>query len=364
MMLVATAAAIFTSCSNSEVVDLATGRAIGFETYVGKSTTRGVPVEKTLFDDGYTMRVWGFYGDAKLDATWVSPIAVLPNLDGATVTKNGNAWTYAPAAYWKDKKAHSFFACAPSIADTDGVEFKEGKFTYTVQDQVEDQVDFMVADALKNEPCDLTTTEPTDQKFTFRHALSQIKYSARISKAPDAGKATDIQITGVTMQVLDATDAAFTTFATTGVINIIGKTDANAITYEGNPTGTCGSYVVTPDAPVVPNIVTDDNTNPDYLPIAHNAADVLMLMPQTTVGKVKFTLALSYTNDKTERVTAEAIFITTAAQTWEPNKKYTYKFNIDMPKVMDQRTIVFDEPDVVVWAEGTGHDGELDYQEP
>lgn len=362
MMLVATAAAIFTSCSNSEVVDLAAGRAIGFETYVGKSTTRGVPFEKTLFDDGSTMRVWGFYGDAQLNAGWTSP-KPLPNLDGVTVTKNGT-WTYAPAAYWKEGSAHSFFACAPSIADTDGVEFKEGKFTYTVQDLVEDQVDFMVADPLKNDVYNLATKEPEKQKFTFRHALSQIKYSARISEAATK-TANDIHIDKVTMQVLDATDEAlFTAFATTGVINIIGKTGTDAITYEGALTGTCGSYVVTPNTPVVPNIVTDDNTNPEYLPIVHNTADVLMLMPQTTVGKVKFTLALSYTNDKPERVTAEAIFITTAAQTWEPNKKYTYKFNIDMPKVMDQRTIVFDEPDVVVWAEGTGHDGELDYQEP
>lgn len=359
MMLVATAAAIFTSCSNSEVVDLATGRAIGFETYVGKSTTRGVPVEKTLFDDGSTMRVWGFYGDAQLEAAWTSPIAVLPNLDGVTVTKNGT-WTYAPAAYWKEGSAHSFFACAPSIADTDGVEFKEGKFTYTVQDLVENQVDFMVADPLKNPVYNLAAGDPDKQKFTFRHALSQIKYSAIVSTAATK-TANDIHIDKVTMQVLDATDETqFSTFATTGIINILGKATDVAITYEGTPTGTCGSYVVTPAVPAVPKITPAV----DYVDIVHNTADVLMLMPQTTVGKVKFTLALSYTNDKTERVTAEAIFITTAAQTWEPNKKYTYKFNIDMPKVMDQRTIVFDEPDVVVWAEGTGHDGKLDYQEP
>ena len=43
MMMAAVAAAVLTSCSNSELIELSDSRAIGFETYVGKASTRGVP---------------------------------------------------------------------------------------------------------------------------------------------------------------------------------------------------------------------------------------------------------------------------------------------------------------------------------
>lgn len=46
MMFAAIAVAALSSCSNSEVVDMSAGNAIGFETYVGKATTKG-----TLFQE-------------------------------------------------------------------------------------------------------------------------------------------------------------------------------------------------------------------------------------------------------------------------------------------------------------------------
>ena len=52
MMMAAVAAAVLTSCSNSELIELSDSRAIGFETYVGKASTRGVPVTGNKFADG------------------------------------------------------------------------------------------------------------------------------------------------------------------------------------------------------------------------------------------------------------------------------------------------------------------------
>lgn len=66
MMMAAVAAAVLTSCSNSELIELSDSRAIGFETYVGKASTRGVPVTGNKFADGQSIKVWGFYTDNQI----------------------------------------------------------------------------------------------------------------------------------------------------------------------------------------------------------------------------------------------------------------------------------------------------------
>lgn len=341
MMMVAIATAALSSCTNSEVVDLSAGRAIGFETYVGKAGTRGVPVSGTKFADASTMRVWGFYSTSQMGTTFGSQTA-LPNLGGVKVTKDATAWGYSPLAYWKDNQAHSFFACAPFA--TDGVQFASGVMTYTVQESVDNQVDFMVADAIKNTVWN-GSDEPTKQVFTFHHALSQIKYSAKITE-DITSKATNITVKSIMIQNLDAEGTAASTLATTGAINVVGRTGAGDITYTGDLTGTNNGYTITPTTPVA---LANASTSPEYVAVNHKTNDVLMLMPQTTTGKVKFTIVLGYTDSADSAAEAEASFITNDAQTWAPNKIYHYKFDISMPQVLNQKPIEFGEPSITDW---------------
>ncbi len=342
MMIAAIAAAALSSCTNSEVVDLSTGGAIGFETYVGKAGTKGVPVSGTKFADASTMRVWGFYSTSQMGTTFGSQTA-LPNLGGVKVTKDATAWGYSPLAYWKDNQAHSFFACAPYTEA--GVQFAEGVITYTVQENVDDQVDFMVADAIKNTVWN-GSDEPAKQVFTFHHALSQIKYSAKITE-DITSKATEITVKSITIQNMNAESTAASTLATKGVISIVERTDPNTdITYKGGHEGENNGYTITPTTPVA---LADASTSPDYVAVNHKTADVLMLMPQTTTGKAKFTIVLGYKDSASADKTAEAYFITTAAQTWAPNKIYHYKFDISMPQVLNQKPIEFGEPSITDW---------------
>lgn len=112
MMMAAVAAAVLTSCSNSELIELSDSRAIGFETYVGKASTRGVPVTGNKFADGQSIKVWGFYTDSQMTGTTYDATATgIPNLEGAVITKTGGNWTYSPQAYWKTvKPIHSLQA--------------------------------------------------------------------------------------------------------------------------------------------------------------------------------------------------------------------------------------------------------------
>lgn len=342
MMLAAIAAAALSSCSNSEIVDISAGRAIGFETYVGKPSTKGAPVTGTSFADGATMKVWGYSSDAQLENTFTG-VTLLPNLNGATVTKDASNWAYSPKAYWIDNKAHSFFACAPS-ADA-GIAYSAGKITYTVQDAVDAQVDFMIADVLKNNVWN-GTDEPTKQVFTFHHALSQIKYSAKLTQDATTDKATEVKVQKIVIENLGADGTTASTLSTTGTVDMVGKTGAGDVTYEGALSGTSNSYTVTPATAVTLAAAT---TAPEYVAVNHATDGVLMLMPQTTTGKVRFTVTLAYKDGSGTGQTAEAVFITTAAQTWAPNKIYHYKFGINMPNVLNQKPIEFGEPTISDW---------------
>lgn len=131
------------------------------------------------------------------------------------------------------------------------------------------------------------------------------------------------------------------------MIDVVARTDANAdIAYTGNATGTVEGYTITPTTPVT---LGTASTTPEFAAVNHKVNDVLMLLPQTTTGKVKFTIVLGYKDTANADKTAEAYFITTAEQTWAPNKIYLYKFEINMPQVLNQKPIEFGEPTIADW---------------
>lgn len=351
MMFAAIAAAALSSCSNSELVDVSSGRAIGFETFVGKAGTKGVPVTESNFGTTATMEVWGYTsttGTALTAANFDTEATPIPNLSATKVSKADNKWTYTPPAYWKANKMHTFFACAPYL--TTGLSFSKGVVTYTVADDVTDQVDFMVADPKSKDWNG--SDELESQTFKFHHALSRIEYSAKITENSEG--VTDVQVVSVTMQKMNAAGDGVEAFANTGTISIIGKTADAVVSYQGDPTtqGTplTDGYKVQPTTPVsLGNYVSD--SDPAYASIKHATEDILMIMPQATTTKVQFTIALKYktaTSGDNYIEDKVATFIADA-QTWDANKIYHYKFGISMPQVLNQKPIVFGEPEIAVW---------------
>ncbi|WP_308757536.1 hypothetical protein [uncultured Bacteroides sp.] len=349
MMFAAIAVAALSSCSNSEVVDMSAGNAIGFETYVGKATTKGTPVSGGTFADTSTMRVWGCTSADQLGTDYTAVTGLIPNLSSGTkVSKAGGVWSYTPLAYWKANVAHSFFACSPFIDDS-SLSYNQGKFTYIVKDNISEQVDFMVADPIKKAKWN-GTEEMVSQVFNFHHALSQIKFSAKIVVDAEETVAKNVRVKSILMENMEADETIASTLATTNTIDVIGKTDANAITYTSAATGTVNGYTVTPTTPVV--LPAASTTPADYTLVNHAAGDeILMLMPQTTTGKVRFTITFVYDTATATGLEKDASFITNAAQTWAPNKIYSYKFDINMPNVMEQKPVVFGEPTVNTWTD-------------
>lgn len=107
-----------TGCNNDETVEMAKGKAIGFSSFVGKSTRATDVTIANL----RSMEVYGWRGDVQIF-----------NKQEVAVADNGEG-TYSPLQYWEPKYTYNFEAIAPK-AGVNGVEFaaaKEGgKITFT-----------------------------------------------------------------------------------------------------------------------------------------------------------------------------------------------------------------------------------------
>lgn len=323
----AAAAIAFVGCSKQEITDQAPSKGIGFESFIGKPSSKAAPV--TAFVNGDKMLVWGYLSDAQMGTTLGSATAI-PNLGGVSVTKGASGWTYSPAAYWHPDKCHSFFAVTP-----DTISVASGVATIRVANSVANQKDLMVADPIKL--AKYTDGAEAPQSFKFRHVLSQIKFAAKIVETEVS--VTNVQITSVVIA------PASGQFANSGTVSIVAKADDNAYTYASTATGSVASYTVTPTAAVTLNTST-------YSDVFQGASDVAMLLPQS-VSALTITLNISYTQGGS--TLTKAVTVNVASNpTWAPNMIYKYNFDISVPKqVLGWKPITFGEPTIVAWGSET-----------
>lgn len=157
------ATAMLTSCSNDENIEMpAQNNAIGFSTFVNKSTraTESDDISKSNIGNIY---VYGWRGDTQIfNAQEVS-------VDGTS----GNG-TYSPVQYWEGGYTYAFEAIAPK---SEGVTFtaaKDGGLIAFVNDASTDLV-YSKADDKVTEST-LTAT-PGKVNFTFKHLLSRVKFT-------------------------------------------------------------------------------------------------------------------------------------------------------------------------------------------
>ncbi len=352
----AIALGLLASCSEAEIIERSDSKIISFDTYIGKgSETRGVPVAD--FVDGNAMQVFGVTTDTKLGAGWAGTgiPGMIPEDGGSIYTKTSSNWSGNSISYWEENKFHSFFAYAPATTSNTSL-FNNGIVTYTVADELANQIDFMVADPVKQDL--YTTGTPSAVTFTFRHMLSQVRFKViyKENYANNTFKLEDNVIANSV--VISLNNGINNTFVKTGSVNVIGKTDTEAWNVINNTTGAVASYTVTPDNSIsIPFTYYKKGVNQEESITFNGGANdhILMLMPQTTDGKLKIDLELSYRytyttpEDKKENIIAN--FITSGPQTWEANKIYTYVLVLDMVNVLDRKPIVIANPTIVGWDE-------------
>lgn len=310
IFLLAAAAAAFASCTQSEVMEVAENRAIGFSSFVGKPTKMVTSV--TGLSDGQYY-VFGNYGDGS--GTW----------DGQAFNNEINTAIY----YWQTGKTYRFGAYADGAGgklDNTEVSFsaadKKLTFTNYTPNDSKDLVVAATGDVAANDYTGGTTAVP----LTFNHMLSQVK----LTFTTDAAATYKLTITNVKI------NNAITTC--TGTYNGAASWEASGTTgdYEYTEFGSTGQ-VISKEAPAnqVKLVIPQGST--DGLSVTFTATIKGEKPTGTSIHTKNFTATLGH-NLNTSPNTGNGIFAALADNTWSAGYCYNYTAQIDIEDIVDNAT--------------------------
>jgi hypothetical protein len=216
---------MFASCTKDEMVEMNPQNAIGFETFVDKST-RVTDVTTANLE---TFWVYGW----RTNGTTTQQI-----FNAQKVTANKGVCTYSPIQYWVGGYNYTFEAIAPE-SDNKSVTFNAANGASTITFVSDSETDLIYATGSK----DLTgtanlTATPGAVGLKFNHLLSRVKFSF-VNGFPENSDVTltvtDVQInnagttaicTPSTKTWAAATASGVVNFASTAVVNIPGEESA------------------------------------------------------------------------------------------------------------------------------------------
>lgn len=316
ILMLGVAVAALASCTNEEVVEMASNRAINFDGFVDNNV-RAV-TEVTTLSDFY---VFGAYG-----------------ADNYTnIVYNNESKT--KQAYWTASQTYRFAA----YANGDAKNLSDASYNYTDQalnfpSYTPDDANDLVA-AIAN---DITCSDPASQgkvELTFKHMLSQVKFTFE-TKETDAYtiKISNLKINGAITQG-------------------DGKYDyTDGITWTGTPSGTY-DYTTINDVAVE----TKDNT----------ASEVKLVIPQTLKQGETYPITVTFTatasgpgitgeisgNFKaTLKYEGQNLVSGTTENNWTPGFCYNYITSIsadDIDPTMTEKIIEFEVKEVTDWKDAT-----------
>lgn len=177
------ATAMFASCTNDEMVEMNPQSAIGFETFVDKST-RATDVTKA------NLTAFEVYG-------WRTKDATEQIFDAQAVTANNGVCTYSPLQYWVGGYKYDFEAVAPKSGEK-GVTVNDTYGASTITFASDSETDLIYASASK----DLSSYDygtlaaaPGVVDLRFGHLLSRVKFT--FINGADANSVAKIAVTDV-----------------------------------------------------------------------------------------------------------------------------------------------------------------------
>ena len=151
-----------TACNNDETVEVAKGNAIGFNSFVNKST-RGAADDVTLKNLG-SFELYGWRGED-----------VLFNKQVVNVAEDGTS-TYSPLKYWEAGKTYNFEAIAPKAGEK-GVEFAAAKAGGTITFTNNATTDLLYVKAEEKTMGAEIAAAPAAVELNFAHQLARVKFT-------------------------------------------------------------------------------------------------------------------------------------------------------------------------------------------
>lgn len=178
LFMLGVAVAALSGCSQSEILEVAEGRAIGFSSFVNNNT-RAAITEIAETDDLTEYYVYGYHTDN------------IPVFENVKVTTNGTEYT----AYWEQGKTYNFAAYSDGNSKIDSdISFSSTEDKLTISNYTPDNANDLVAAIAE----DLTCNDPSTQGkvgLTFKHLLSQVKFTfTNTDSRSYTMKISDIQI--------------------------------------------------------------------------------------------------------------------------------------------------------------------------
>lgn len=268
MGIAAMAALTLVSCSSDDLDSFSDNssknEAISFDGYLGRSAvavngTRGsVEAKETLKTKGFG--VFGKYdaGDGKTSDFFINQ----------KVTFSNSKWTYTPLKYWPTQGQINFYAYAPH---KEGQTLKENTntFDFTVEPKAADQIDLLWANAKGQIKTNFEGTTKEKVKFLFKHALSRLGYTVKLSGNYSSSDAT---FTLKKITLAGSPDGTTEAFYKKGTIDLsktnttTGLWTAATDNNKQNFTWFDGSYIVESSASKHPtNSAKEDYSDKDYL---------------------------------------------------------------------------------------------------
>ena len=173
------ATAMFASCTKDEMVEMNPQNAIGFETFVDKSTR----VTDVTTDNLTAFWVYGWRSTEQI-------------FNAQEVTANKGACTYSPIQYWVGGYNYTFEAIAPKSGNN-GVTLNAANGASTITFVSDSETDLIYASATATTQ-DNITSAPAAVGLTFNHLLSRVKFTFTNGAATNSAATitvSDVKIT-------------------------------------------------------------------------------------------------------------------------------------------------------------------------
>jgi hypothetical protein len=309
------------ACSKNEVVET-NDHAIGFSNYAPKvvdSRADATLVNGTELVSEQKFVVYGYNQKAadfstSLNPTFMSGVEVTYNGGNTLATAGSN--TYSPTRYWPKDEDHNklaFYAYYPvSSYIKPTVTAGLGSYAVTVDTNPSKNVDFLVADLVKDQA--YSKTDGTGAvMLNFRHQLAKIQFLV------DAN--ADYAGTTITLDSL-----VIKNVKTTGTLTPAYGTDGFSTAWSGQATAT--NFVVYAKKALTTDKVIDDNEH------------TYLMVPQTLEDDVVATVVYTYQTGSDEAVTNtvnvklnDIVSGDAAITSWEKNNYIVYTFTIGLQPI-------------------------------
>ena len=176
-----------TACNNDETVEVAKGNAIGFSSFVDKST-RGAADDVTL-ESLENIEVYGWRGDNQIfNAQQV----------------NAKTGAYSPIQYWEAGYTYNFEAIAPKNGEK-GVTFAANVNGGTITFENDAVTDLLYAKASPLTTAEKLTATPGKVNFNFSHELARVKFTFKNTFPENAAAKISVKDVKITNAYLNGT---------------------------------------------------------------------------------------------------------------------------------------------------------------